>query len=68
MRTAGHVTEYALTATKPDKQFKRAQELKAAHTLKLENDLSVKVRNLKTREEKSVGIAEVMSTFSLKCL
>lgn len=62
LRTAGHVTEYALTLTKPDKQFKRAQELKATHTLKLENDSSVKVRNLKTREETSIGIGDVIST------
>jgi len=61
LRSAGKVTEYALTATKPDKQFKRAQELKAAHTLKLENDSTVKVRNLKTREERVVSLGEVTS-------
>jgi histidyl-tRNA synthetase len=59
LRAAGHVTEYALTPTKPDKQFKRAQEMKASHTLKLENDSSVRMRNLKTREEKSIGMGEV---------
>jgi len=61
LRAAGQVTEYALTATKPDKQFKRAQELRAAHTLKLGNDSSVKVRNLKTREERVVSFEEVTS-------
>lgn len=50
LRSAGHVVEYALTATKPDKQFKRAQELNAKHTMKIESD-SVRVRNLQTREE-----------------
>lgn len=65
LRAAGHVTEYALTATKPDKQFKRAQELKAGHTLKLENDSSVQIRNLRTREEQSLGIGEV-ATLLLK--
>src|SRR5262249_52456362 len=59
LRAAGKVTEYALTATKPDKQFKRAQELKATHTLKLENDSTVRVRNLQTREERVVGFGEV---------
>lgn len=55
LRTAGHVVEYALTPTKPDKQFKRAQELKAGFTAKVEADGMVKVRNLKTREEKCVA-------------
>lgn len=51
LRAAGLVVEYSLTPAKPDKQFKRAQELKAAHTAKVENGSNVKVRNLKTREE-----------------
>lgn len=55
LRAAGRVVEYALTPTKPDKQFKRAQELKAAYTARIETDGNVKVRNLKTREEKSVA-------------
>ena len=61
LRAGGNVTEYALTATKPEKQFKRAQELKATHTLKLENDSRVKIRNLKTREERVVGFSEAIS-------
>lgn len=60
LRAAGRVVEYALTPTKPDKQFKRAQELKAAHTARMEADGNVKVRNLKTREEESVA-AEVVA-------
>ncbi len=60
LRAAGRVVEYALTPTKPDKQFKRAQELKAAYTARLEPDGNVKIRNLKTREEKSVA-AEVVA-------
>ncbi|HEX5222525.1 MAG TPA: histidine--tRNA ligase [Verrucomicrobiae bacterium] len=59
LRGLGHVTEYALTPTKPDKQFKRAQELNASHALKLEKDSHVRVRNLKTREEKSIALGEV---------
>jgi histidyl-tRNA synthetase len=51
LRAAGLAVEYALSPAKPDKQFKRAQELKAAHTAKVEDGSNVKVRNLKTREE-----------------
>ena len=58
LRSAGHVVEYALTPTKPDKQFKRAQELKAAHTAKVETESTARIRNLKTREEAVVALAE----------
>ena len=61
LRAAGHVVEYALTPTKPDKQFKRAQELKANFTAKVEVDARIKIRNLKTREEKSLAASEVAS-------
>ncbi|MGC3957944.1 MAG: histidine--tRNA ligase [Verrucomicrobiota bacterium] len=64
LRTAGYVAEYALTPTKPDKQFKRAQELKAGFTAKVEADGTVKVRNLKAREEKSVAFEAVGSAVS----
>jgi histidyl-tRNA synthetase len=57
LRAAGYAVEYPLTPTKSDKQFKRAQELKVAHTAKLDNDAYVRVRNLKTREEIVTGIA-----------
>jgi histidyl-tRNA synthetase len=62
LRAAGRVVEYAMTPTKPDKQFKRAQELKAAFTAKIEPNAVVRVRNLKTREEKtgSVETASVL--------
>ncbi|MGA3163327.1 MAG: histidine--tRNA ligase [Verrucomicrobiota bacterium] len=58
LRTAGFAVEYSLTPAKPDKQFKRTQELKANFTAKIENDSNVKVRNLKTREEKSIASTE----------
>jgi histidyl-tRNA synthetase len=64
LRVAGCVVEYALTPTKPDKQFKRAQELKAAHTARIEPDGNVKVRNLKTREEISVGAGAIAQTLA----
>jgi histidyl-tRNA synthetase len=62
LRDAGCAVDYSFTPAKPDKQFKRAQELKVAHTIRLERNASggfvVKVKNLKTREEKSGGLAE----------
>lgn len=57
LRAAGYAVEYSLTPAKPDKQFKRAQELKVRHTAWLENDAYVRIRNLKTREEIVTGIA-----------
>ena len=57
LRAAGYAVEYPLTPAKPDKQFKRAQELKVAHTLRLENDAYVRIRNAKTRDEIVTGLA-----------
>lgn len=59
LRAAGFGVEYALTPAKPDKQFKRAQELKAAFTVKLENDAYARIRNSKTRTELVAGTADV---------
>ena len=62
LRSAGLAVDFSLTPAKPDKQFKRAQELKAAYTARLEksptNELLVKIRNLKTREETSLNPAD----------
>ena len=60
LRAAGLVTDYPLTPAKPDKQFKRAQELKAVHTAKVEANSTVRLRNLKTREEVVVDVAEAV--------
>jgi histidyl-tRNA synthetase len=57
LRAAGYAVDYPLTPAKPDKQFKRAQELKVAHTALLENDAYVRIRNLQTRKEIVTGIA-----------
>ena len=62
LRTAGRAVEYSLTPAKPDKQFKRAQELKAAATLKvttLSDSPSVIIRDLKTREEIKVNFDQI---------
>jgi len=59
LRLAGFAVDYALTPAKSDKQFKRAQELKASFTAKLENDSYVRIRNLKTRDEVVAGFGDV---------
>lgn len=59
LRVAGFAVDYALTPTKADKQFKRAQELKVGHTVKADSDAYVRVRNMKTREEVMTGFGDV---------
>lgn len=63
LRGQGYAVEYSFTPAKSDKQFKRAMELNAGYTIKLENnetgDLRVKLKNLRTRDEKTMGLAEV---------
>jgi len=58
LRVAGLAVEYSLTPAKPDKQFKRAQELKAAFTAKVESESYVRIRNLKSRDEIVAGFAD----------
>jgi len=58
LRMAGLTVEYAMTAAKPDKQFKRAQELKAGFTARLESDAYVRIRNMKTRTEVVAGFGD----------
>ena len=59
LRAAGYAVEYSLTIAKSDKQFKRAQELKATYTAKFESDSYVRIRNLKSREEIVAGANDV---------
>ncbi len=58
LRAAGFAVEYSLTPAKPDKQFKRAQELKVRFSAKLESDLYVRIRNFKTRDEVVTGFGD----------
>jgi histidyl-tRNA synthetase len=64
LREAGCVVDYPLTPAKPDKQFKRAIESNAAFTVSVEpatnGERAVKIKNLKTREEKTVGLDEAV--------
>ena len=58
LRAAGYAVEYPLTPVKPDKQFKRAQELKTANVVQLENSDYVRIRDLRVRKEIVVGVAD----------
>ncbi len=62
LRAAGLAVDYSLTAIKSDKQFKRAQELKAVHLVKVERaengEAKIRMRNLSTRAEKISSLAE----------
>jgi histidyl-tRNA synthetase len=61
LRDAGYAVDYALAPAKSDKQFKRAVELQARYTFKLDRmpggELAVKLKNLATREEKTILLA-----------
>ena len=65
LRAAGCMVDYSLTPAKPDKQFKRASESKAARTVKLERtatgELLVRFRSLRTREEKTLSPEEAIA-------
>jgi len=63
LRSAGLAVDYSLAPAKSDRQFKRAQELGAAWLVKLvrnaQGALEARIRNLKTREEKTISPADV---------
>ena len=63
LRAAGCGVEFPLTPMKSDKQFKRALELNAAHTVKLERtaseDLTARLKNLQQRTEEAMSPAAV---------
>ena len=71
LREQGCIVDYPLTAMKPDKQFKRAMELGAAHTVKVEQDgkggRSVRVRNLATRADQVVALDEAQPAILAAC-
>ena len=64
LRDKGLRVEYSLTAAKPDKQFKRALELNAAFTLKVESPGMARLKNLRTREEMTLPEADVLQKFN----
>ena len=68
LRAAGSVVDYSFTPAKPDKQFKRAMDGKATHTVRLERtetgETRVRLRNLRSREEKLLTPDEAVALFS----
>jgi len=68
LREAGRAADYSLTPAKGDKQFKRALELGATRTVRLERGADgtvvAKIKDLKTREEKSVAPGEVATAIA----
>ena len=64
LRTAGCAVDYSFTPQKGDKQFKRATELNAHFTCRLERVSEgapvARLRNLRTRDEKLLGLPEVL--------
>jgi histidyl-tRNA synthetase len=70
LRSLGVTVEYSLTKAKSDKQFKRAQELKATRTVRLERgptgELTAKLKDLKSREERTLAIEELAKELGSK--
>ncbi len=65
VRESGRSVEFTLVPSKGDKQFKRALELGATRTLRVErgedSHLRVRIKDLKTREERLVAIGDVVA-------
>jgi histidyl-tRNA synthetase len=64
LRAAGFAVEYPLTPAKADKQLKRAQELKVAHTVRAESDAYVRIRKMSSRDEVVAGFADAANHLS----
>ena len=59
LREEGWNVEYPLTQIKPDKQFRRALELGAELTVRVEDDESAVLKNLNTKIEKKMPTHEL---------
>jgi histidyl-tRNA synthetase len=67
LRSAGLTVDYSLTPARPDKQFKRAQEMSARNTLRVQrgaDGFSVIIKDLKTREEKTTAFEAAATELS----
>ena len=62
LRQAGLTTEYPLLKAKPDKQLKRALELKANWLITLDTPGHARVKNLATRGEITVPLVDVATS------
>jgi histidyl-tRNA synthetase len=68
LRSAGLAVDYPLTPAKGDKQFKRALELEARHTVRLEVQaglLSVRIKDLRTRAERFAAPEEAAASLRI---
>ncbi|MDG1832916.1 MAG: ATP phosphoribosyltransferase regulatory subunit, partial [Verrucomicrobiota bacterium] len=59
LREEGWNVEYPLAPIKPDKQFRRALELGAELTVRIDDDESAVLKNLNTKIEKKIAIHEL---------
>jgi histidyl-tRNA synthetase len=70
LRDAGFLVDYSLTPAKPDKQFKRALELGARFAATVTTDSEghpqVRVKSLKTRQERTVAPADAIILLARK--
>jgi histidyl-tRNA synthetase len=68
LREAGVPTDYSLSPVKSDKQFKRAVELGAAYTVKVERsaggEFAVRLKHLSSREERVLGPDEALAALA----
>ena len=64
LRQGGLATEYPLLKTKPDKQLKRALELKAKWLITLQDTNQATVKNLETREEQTCPASGIAANLS----
>ena len=64
LRQGGLATEYPLLKTKPDKQLKRALELKAKWLITLQDTNQATVKNLETREEQTCPVSGIAANLS----
>lgn len=65
LRNAGFSVEFPLSPTKADKQFKRALELDAMCSFKLQkneaNEIVVRAKNLRTKDETTIAVADAIN-------
>jgi histidyl-tRNA synthetase len=68
LRAAGKCIEYSLTPAKGDKQFKRALELNAASTARVERsaagEVTVRIKRLIDRQEQVVATADATNVIN----
>ncbi|HTI71612.1 MAG TPA: ATP phosphoribosyltransferase regulatory subunit [Candidatus Limnocylindria bacterium] len=68
LREGGLAVEYSLTPAKSDKQFKRAMELGAKWTVRLEANadgvMQAKIKDLRDRSERAIAVEDVVAALT----